>query len=78
MAAAKDNVPRGLFLTLVDPSGKETSCVNVVVPADALKKELHVEPADRGYFDVEGAWTLRVHSGGFVLAEYDVRVAIKR
>jgi len=51
--------------------------VNVLWPADPFEKEANVEPADRA-ISMSKVLTLRVHSGGFVLAEYDVRVAIKR
>jgi hypothetical protein len=67
-------VPRGVFLSLFHPSGREVSCQTLIIAADAIHPGRHWICPIGATFDAEGAWTLRVHSGGFLLAEIDVRV----
>lgn len=67
---------RGLFLSLFDPTGHEVACVTFIVPAAALQEGVtHWARTIGATFDAGGVWTLRVHSGGFLLAEFDVQVA---
>jgi hypothetical protein len=73
----KTAVARGMFLSLIHPAGHETSCQALIIPAEATPQGSRRWPLTIGAtIDAEGAWTLRVHSGGFLLAEVNVRVLI--
>jgi hypothetical protein len=68
---------RGLFLSLIHPAGREASCKTLTIPAEAAQHRAHHWIGTIGTsFDAEGAWTLRVHSGGSWLAETDIHVLI--
>jgi len=68
---------RGLFRSLVDPYGDEASSQLMVVPAESLGPGnwTWVQPIG-ATIDAEGTWLLRVHSGGFLLAEIDFQIAV--
>jgi hypothetical protein len=68
-------IPRGMFLSLIHPTGRETSCQTLIIRAEAapLGWERWIQPIG-ATFDAEGTWTLRVHSGGFLLAELSIPV----
>jgi hypothetical protein len=67
--------PRGLFLSLLRPDGAEAGCQAVVFPAESgLGGCFHWVHKMSVKLDVEGTWTLRLHSGGFMLAQLDLRV----
>jgi hypothetical protein len=69
---------RGLFLSLIHPAGHEVSRVNLIIPAEAMQ---HLScrwiQTIGATLDTEGAWTVRLHSGGLVLAEIDIRVRLQ-
>jgi len=74
--ALEKKVGRGLYLSLLHPDGHEAACQTLVLSAEETQ-------LNRGYswvtaigaeFDVTGQWMLRVHSGGFLLADYGVDV----
>jgi len=68
-------VARGMHLSLIHPSEHEVSCQTLVILADSGQEGFRRWICPIGAtFDAEGAWTLRVHSGAFSLAEFDVRV----
>jgi hypothetical protein len=72
-------VARGIFLSLFHPAGHEISCQTLIVPADQTQGGfLRWIVTIGATLDAEGAWTLRLHSGGFLLAYFDVRVSIAR
>lgn len=69
---------RGMFLSLIDPAGHETSCQTLIIPAEAPQHgSRHWIQKIGATFDKEGAWKLRVHSGEFLLSEVDVRVLVQ-
>lgn len=71
--------PRGFFLSLIDPQGKETSCVALHVPLEAIPAKIGNWVCPIGAtFDAEGIWTLTLHSGDILLSEYPVRVFIAK
>ena len=68
-------VARGMHLSLIHPSEHEVSCQTLVILADSGQEGFRRWICPIGAtFDAEGAWTIRVHSGAFSLAEFDVRV----
>jgi hypothetical protein len=70
--------PQGIFLSLIHPAGHETSCETLIIPAEATPHGWQRWIQTIGAtLDTEGAWTLRVHSGGFLPAEVNVRVLIR-
>jgi hypothetical protein len=71
--------PKGIFLSLVDPLGNETSCVALHIPIEATSAKIGSWICPIGAtFDSEGGWTLRLHSGNILLSEYSVRVIIQK
>jgi hypothetical protein len=69
---------RGIFLSLMHPAGHEVSCQTLIVPAiPAQHGCIHWVYPIGATFDVEGTWLLRVHSGGFTLAEFEIQVQPK-
>ena len=69
--------PRGIFLSLVNPAGREASSEALVVPAQSLQGGFCSWVSTIGAtLDAEGAWTLRLHSGGYLLAHFDVQVSV--
>ena len=70
-----EHAGRGLFLSLIHPAGHEVSRVTLIIPAKATQDVSHRWLRTIGAtFDTEGAWSVRLHSGGLVLAEIDIRV----
>jgi hypothetical protein len=70
-------VQRELFLSLIDPTGREDSCQTLIVPVEAAQDRCrHWIPTIGATFNAEGVWMLRAHSGGFLLAEIDIPVLI--
>jgi hypothetical protein len=70
------DAPRGLYLALVHPDGREVSCQSLVIPSEARHGGVFRWGAALGArFDREGAWTVRVHSGGCRLAEVHITVS---
>lgn len=72
--------PRGLFLSLIHPSGREAACQPLVLSTEAIQHGgcFHWIHQIGAVFDAEGTWVLRVHSGGILLSELDVRVLVAR
>ncbi|MBB6253136.1 hypothetical protein FHS74_003705 [Nitrospirillum iridis] len=74
-SACQWSEPRGLFLSLIRPDGSEVRRQALVVP-------MAISPGGcyRGFhslnvrLDTEGIWTLRLHSGRFLLAQLDMPV----
>jgi hypothetical protein len=70
---------RGMFISLIHPAGHEASRQTLIIPAEVIGAH-HFIPAHHfihqlpATIDAEGVWTVRVHSGGFVLSELDLRV----
>lgn len=69
--------PRGIFLSLYRPDGDERFRQALVIPSAAS-----IEGACRWVYqvhaklDVEGVWTLRLHSAQFLLAHLDIKVEL--
>lgn len=72
--AFERTVSRGIFLSLIHPTGRETSCQTLIIPAETTGWSRWIRPIG-ATFDAEGTWTLRVHSGGFLLAELGIPVS---
>jgi hypothetical protein len=71
--------PKGFFLSLLDPLGKETSCVALHIPIETISAKIGNWICPIGAtLDTEGLWTLRLHSGNILLSEYFVRVMIRK
>jgi hypothetical protein len=69
------NTPRGLYVSLLHPDGHEAACQTLILSAEETRLNSYIWVSAMGAeFDVTGPWTLRVHSGGFLLAEYLVNV----
>jgi hypothetical protein len=76
-SALERNVARGLYVSLLRPDGSEAACQTLVLSAEETRLDNYIWVRTIGAeFDVTGQWTLRVHSGGFLLAEYSVDVFI--
>jgi hypothetical protein len=68
---------RGLFLSLINPIGKETSCQAITIPRDSINLGSTRWMGPIGaLLDIEGRWRLRLHSGGFLLAQIAIEVAV--
>lgn len=73
--ALEKNDARGLYVSLFHPKGHEVACQSLVLPAKETRLNNYMWVLTIGAeFDVAGQWSLRVHSGGFLLAEYNVDV----
>ena len=71
--------PKGVFLSLLDPLGKETSCVALHIPVETTFEKIRNWVCQIGAtFDTEGEWTLRLHSDNILLSEYSVRVIVQK
>jgi hypothetical protein len=69
--------PRGLFLSLINPSGQEASCQALTVPTESLQGRFCSWISTIGAtLNTEGEWSLRLHSGGYLLAHFDVQVSM--
>jgi hypothetical protein len=74
-SALEKNAARGLYVSLIHPDGHEAACQSMVLSAEETRLNNYIWVRTIGAeFDVAGQWTLRVHSGGFLLAEYSVDV----
>lgn len=70
-------VAKGLFLSLLSPIGREASTRYLIVPADDPAPGFRRWIQSIGTtFDAEGTWRLRVHSGGFLLAEVPIYLSV--
>lgn len=69
--------PRGMFLSLIRPDGREVTRQALTIP-----KESAPEGCFRWFhsvntnLDIEGIWCLRCHSGPYLLAKLDITVAM--
>jgi hypothetical protein len=75
--ALEGMAPRAIFLSLIHPAGHEVSCQTLPcpIPPEAIQDgDCHWIAAIGAAFDTLGQWTLRAHSGGFLLAEVNVVV----
>lgn len=76
--ALRNPVPRGMFLSLFHPAGHEVSRQMLIIPVEAAQQQTQRWICPMGIsFDAEGTWALRVHSGGFLMAEIDIQVLIR-
>ena len=70
-------VPRGLFLSALRPDGREASRLPLVIPTTVGAEGCYRWVYQLGFkLDIEGVWTLKVHSGSFLLAQIEVRVTV--
>jgi hypothetical protein len=73
----KGNRPRGMFLSLLDPAGREIFCETLFIPAEGEQLgDRHWTRTIGASLDAERTWTLRLHSGEFPLAGTDFQVAV--
>lgn len=67
--------PRGFFLSVLRPDGREAARQALVIPTESgpggCFRWVHSMSVK---LDAEGTWTLRIHSGRFLLAQLDVPV----
>lgn len=71
-------MPRGFFLSLLRPDGREVSRQGFFIPKEADAEGYRRYIQHLGVkLDAEGVWTLKIHSGGFVLARIEVNIIIK-
>jgi hypothetical protein len=71
--------PKGIFLSLIDTLGKETSSVALHIPIETIPAKIGTWICPIGAsFDKEGIWKLRLHSANILLSEYPVRVMIRK
>jgi hypothetical protein len=72
-----ENQPgRGMFLLLHHPAGHEVARQPLIIPPEAslpTENSRYWISAILAKFDVEGIWNLQVRSGGFLLAEVEVK-----
>src|SRR5262249_54296223 len=69
---------RGLFLSLIHPAGQEVFCHTLVLTSEATQGvSYRWIQAIGARLDTEGSWTVRLHSGGFLLAEAEIRVVVQ-
>lgn len=67
--------PKGLYLSLINPEGREVSCLALTIPAEMIAGgSANFCISIGANFDKVGTWTLLVHSGGFSLSYYNVKV----
>jgi hypothetical protein len=72
----ENSVPRGLYLSLIRPDGREAACQTLTLSVDETRLNNYMWVRVIGAeFDVIGPWKLRVHSGGFLRAEYAVGIS---
>lgn len=75
--ALEPSAARGLYLSLIHPDGHEVAKQTLTLSAGDARLDnytwIRLIGAD---VDVAGPWTLRVHSGGFFLADYSVDVSV--
>jgi hypothetical protein len=68
---------RGVYLALIHPNGHEVACQTMVLSVDETRLAGYMWVRMIGAeFNVVGRWIVRVHSGGMLLAEYDVEVFV--
>jgi hypothetical protein len=69
--------PKGIFLSLIDSLGMETSCVALHIPIETIPAKIGLWVCPIGAtLDAEGVWKLRLHSGNTLILEYPVRVMV--
>ena len=69
--------PRGVYLSVINPAGHESSCQAVTITEDSVNAGSGQAVVPIGVaLNAKGVWTLRVHSGGFLLAEIGIQVEI--
>lgn len=72
------NGARGIFLSMIDPAGREVACQNFVIPEEAVKNVSWRGAQNIGaVLNLEGNWVLQIHSGGFLLAEIRIHVLLR-
>jgi len=70
-----ETIPLAMYLSLIHPDGHETSCQTLILPAQNRQEGVYHWIRQIGAsFDAEGVWSLRVHSGGFLLGQIDIEV----
>jgi hypothetical protein len=71
------SAPRGVFLSLLDPSGYELACQALFIPAEGMQHGDRYWTTKIGaVLNAEGLWTLQVHSGGYLLSRITVNVEL--
>jgi hypothetical protein len=73
------SAPRGLSLSLLGPDGQGAFRQTLVIPADAGPKGgFRWAIQIRATLHIAGIWTVRLHSGKFLLANTDISVTVLR
>ncbi len=71
------SAPRGLFLSLLRPNGNEAARQALIIPSEIATEGFFHRFEPLGVkLDAEGIWTLKVHSGSFLLVQIEVKVMV--
>ena len=69
--------PRGIFLSLLRPDGREVRRQALVIPAESAPGgSFRWSHSVNVKLDMEGTWSLRCHSGQYLLAQLEILVAV--